>query len=291
MQVQRALDADIVDGVRRVHALSRRRATRRRARWSSRCAGRAAAARSSTRDGNPQRALRHRPGRHARGPARRVARRARRRSASTATRSAACRSASRRTRCCGCSTTRRRGCPPGSPRYLMGVGTPEDIVAGVAAGIDMFDCVLPTRNARNGTCSRASATSGSATPVHRTDTRPLDDDLRLLHVPQFLARLPAPPAARQRDPGRAPEHDPQPPLLPRARRRAARADRGGSAAGVRRPRSPRTAPAAWARSAPNPEEWRTRRGRMTGFPPATRHRPVARRRARSRRTFTCCSIS
>ncbi len=40
--------------------------------------------------------------------------------------------------------------PAAAPRYLMGVGTPEDLVAGVAAGIDMFDCVLPTRNARNG---------------------------------------------------------------------------------------------------------------------------------------------
>ncbi|MEO6322620.1 MAG: tRNA guanosine(34) transglycosylase Tgt, partial [Polaromonas sp.] len=36
------------------------------------------------------------------------------------------------------------------PRYLMGVGTPEDLVEGVAAGVDMFDCVMPTRNARNG---------------------------------------------------------------------------------------------------------------------------------------------
>ncbi len=41
--------------------------------------------------------------------------------------------------------------PRERPRYLMGVGTPEDLVAGVAAGIDMFDCVMPTRNARNGT--------------------------------------------------------------------------------------------------------------------------------------------
>jgi queuine tRNA-ribosyltransferase len=40
--------------------------------------------------------------------------------------------------------------PANKPRYLMGVGTPEDLVAGVTAGIDMFDCVLPTRNARNG---------------------------------------------------------------------------------------------------------------------------------------------
>ena len=40
--------------------------------------------------------------------------------------------------------------PPGKPRYLMGVGTPEDLLAGIAAGIDLFDCVLPTRTARNG---------------------------------------------------------------------------------------------------------------------------------------------
>jgi len=40
--------------------------------------------------------------------------------------------------------------PADKPHYLMGVGTPEDLVAGVANGIDMFDCVMPTRNARNG---------------------------------------------------------------------------------------------------------------------------------------------
>ena len=40
--------------------------------------------------------------------------------------------------------------PAGKPRYLMGVGTPEDLVEGVASGVDMFDCVMPTRNARNG---------------------------------------------------------------------------------------------------------------------------------------------
>jgi queuine tRNA-ribosyltransferase len=40
--------------------------------------------------------------------------------------------------------------PDNKPRYLMGVGTPEDLVAGVLSGVDMFDCVMPTRNARNG---------------------------------------------------------------------------------------------------------------------------------------------
>ena len=45
---------------------------------------------------------------------------------------------------------------PERPRYLMGVGTPRDLVRAIGAGVDMFDCVLPTRNARNGRRSRAS---------------------------------------------------------------------------------------------------------------------------------------
>ena len=58
--------------------------------------------------------------------------------------------------------------PAHKPRYLMGVGTPEDLVEGVAQGVDMFDCVMPTRNARNGHLfTRASATSRSATRASR----------------------------------------------------------------------------------------------------------------------------
>jgi queuine tRNA-ribosyltransferase len=65
--------------------------------------------------------------------------------------------------------------PATQPRYLMGVGTPEDIVAGVAAGIDMFDCVLPTRNARNGHLFTRFGDIRIRNAVHRLDTRPLDD--------------------------------------------------------------------------------------------------------------------
>ena len=65
--------------------------------------------------------------------------------------------------------------PAASPRYLMGVGTPEDIVAGVTAGIDMFDCVLPTRNARNGHLFTRFGDVRIRNAVHRTDGRPLDD--------------------------------------------------------------------------------------------------------------------
>jgi queuine tRNA-ribosyltransferase len=64
--------------------------------------------------------------------------------------------------------------PAGSPRYLMGVGTPEDIVAGVQAGIDMFDCVLPTRNARNGWLFTRFGDLKIRNAGYRTDTGPLD---------------------------------------------------------------------------------------------------------------------
>jgi queuine tRNA-ribosyltransferase len=64
--------------------------------------------------------------------------------------------------------------PAHCPRYLMGVGTPEDIVAGVAAGVDMFDCVLPTRNARNGWLFTRRGDVKIRNARHRSDTRPLD---------------------------------------------------------------------------------------------------------------------
>jgi queuine tRNA-ribosyltransferase len=64
--------------------------------------------------------------------------------------------------------------PADRPRYLMGVGTPEDLVAGVAAGIDMFDCVLPTRNARNGWLYTRFGDIKIRNAKHRTDTRPVD---------------------------------------------------------------------------------------------------------------------
>ena len=64
--------------------------------------------------------------------------------------------------------------PKDSPRYLMGVGTPEDLVAGVAAGIDMFDCVMPTRNARNGWLFTRFGDIKIRNARYKTDTQPLD---------------------------------------------------------------------------------------------------------------------
>jgi queuine tRNA-ribosyltransferase len=65
--------------------------------------------------------------------------------------------------------------PADKPRYLMGVGTPEDIVDAVLAGVDMFDCVMPTRNARNGMLFTRHGNLKIRNSVHRTDTRPLDE--------------------------------------------------------------------------------------------------------------------
>ncbi|MFA7667243.1 MAG: tRNA guanosine(34) transglycosylase Tgt [Burkholderiaceae bacterium] len=65
--------------------------------------------------------------------------------------------------------------PAERPRYLMGVGTPEDLVAGVAAGIDMFDCVMPTRNARNGWLFTRFGDLRLRNARHRSDPRPVDE--------------------------------------------------------------------------------------------------------------------
>jgi queuine tRNA-ribosyltransferase len=64
--------------------------------------------------------------------------------------------------------------PGGRPRYLMGVGRPEDLVLAVAAGIDLFDCVMPTRNARNGTLFTSEGRINIKREEFRRDPRPLD---------------------------------------------------------------------------------------------------------------------
>jgi queuine tRNA-ribosyltransferase len=66
--------------------------------------------------------------------------------------------------------------PADKPRYLMGVGTPEDLVNGVAAGIDMFDCVMPTRNARNGTLFTSLGKLQIKNAKYAADDGPLDPD-------------------------------------------------------------------------------------------------------------------
>jgi queuine tRNA-ribosyltransferase len=64
--------------------------------------------------------------------------------------------------------------PADRPRYLMGVGYPQDIVAAVARGVDMFDCVMPTRHARNGHLFTAAGVINIRNAVHQRDTGPID---------------------------------------------------------------------------------------------------------------------
>lgn len=68
--------------------------------------------------------------------------------------------------------------PADKPRYLMGVGTPEDLVNAVAAGIDMFDCVMPTRNARNGSLFTSFGKIHIKNAKYAADERPLDPNCR-----------------------------------------------------------------------------------------------------------------
>ena len=65
--------------------------------------------------------------------------------------------------------------PAHKPRYLMGVGTPEDLVEGVASGVDMFDCVMPTRNARNGHLFTRFGDLRLRNARYKTDARPIDE--------------------------------------------------------------------------------------------------------------------
>src|SRR6185312_9880073 len=66
--------------------------------------------------------------------------------------------------------------PADRPRYLMGVGTPEDILEAVARGVDMFDCVLPTRNGRHGMAFSRFGQINLSNARHADDPRPLDDE-------------------------------------------------------------------------------------------------------------------
>jgi queuine tRNA-ribosyltransferase len=65
--------------------------------------------------------------------------------------------------------------PANKPRYLMGVGTPSNIIEAVARGIDMFDCVMPSRNARHGTLFTFSGIMHITNEKYTLDTKPIDE--------------------------------------------------------------------------------------------------------------------
>ena len=89
--------------------------------------------------------------------------------------------------------------PDDRPRYLMGSGMPDDLVECVARGIDLFDCVLPTRNARNGQLlTRTGPIVDQERPL-RGGPQPARSGLRLLHLPALFARLFTALVRRRRD--------------------------------------------------------------------------------------------
>jgi queuine tRNA-ribosyltransferase len=66
--------------------------------------------------------------------------------------------------------------PTSKPRYLMGVGKPEDLVEAVSLGVDMFDCVIPTRNGREGQVFTAKGPMNLTNLIFREDFRPIEED-------------------------------------------------------------------------------------------------------------------
>ncbi len=96
--------------------------------------------------------------------------------------------------------------PADKPRYLMGVGKPEDLVEGVRRGIDMFDCVMPTRNARNGHLFVTDGVVKIRNAKHKSDTAPLDAECDCLYMSQLFTRLLASPRPLQRNIGRASQY-------------------------------------------------------------------------------------
>lgn len=75
--------------------------------------------------------------------------------------------------------------PADQPRYLMGVGRPQDILDAVATGVDLFDCVLPTRNGRNATCFTMNGYVKLRNAVHRCDPRPIEEGCECLACRKF----------------------------------------------------------------------------------------------------------
>ncbi len=96
--------------------------------------------------------------------------------------------------------------PADRPRYLMGVGAPEDIVEAVYRGVDMFDCVLPTRIARNASLFTPEGRINLRNARFADDAGPRARGLRLLYLPHLLTRLSAPSVQGRRGHGIAPGH-------------------------------------------------------------------------------------
>ena len=125
--------------------------------------------------------------------------------------------------------------PTDKPRYLMGVGTPEDLVFAVQAGIDMFDCVMPTRNARNGwLLFHPPRRRQDPQRRHKKDTRRSTRSCDCYTCRNFSRATCTTSTASTRS-SAPPGHHPQPALLPAADARTARRHRQRHAHRLRRP--------------------------------------------------------
>jgi queuine tRNA-ribosyltransferase len=118
--------------------------------------------------------------------------------------------------------------PVERPRYIMGVGTPEDLVELVAMGTDMFDCVMPTRNARNGQLFTERAPSTSTMPAFAPIGALWIRPATATTCRHYSLRLPAPPLHGAGDPGLPAQHGPQCALLREPGQIHARSDSGGN---------------------------------------------------------------
>ena len=132
--------------------------------------------------------------------------------------------------------------PADRPRYLMGVGTPDDILGAVARGIDMFDCVIPTRAGRTARAYTRAGVFNLRNARFADDDRPLDPACACPPVHAACARLPASPVPLRGDAGADAADLAQPALLSGPDARHARRDRRGPAA----TRMPPRLRAGWA---------------------------------------------
>ncbi len=117
--------------------------------------------------------------------------------------------------------------PADRPRYLMGVGTPEDIWQAIGAGIDMFDCVMPTRNARNGQLFTKAGRLNIGNARHRDEPQPIEEGVRLRLLRALQPRLSGASLSRQRAALLSPGDDSQPRALLEPRAARPRRHRGG----------------------------------------------------------------
>ena len=117
--------------------------------------------------------------------------------------------------------------PADRPRYLMGVGRPEDLLEAIHRGIDLFDCVMPTRNGRNSMAFTDAGTLRLRNAKYERDRRPLAR-ADVLARPAGAAGLPPPPVHGRRDARPDPAVDPQSDLLSAAALRRPRGHRGRS---------------------------------------------------------------